>query len=120
MKWSFLEKCSPFPIRESHRSRRRKSQPAVLRARLCLEELESRTGPTTITRTSTPIFYNNLGVSPALNSAYASYRITNNDGVNYADVWATIGNFTSASGPVAVTPSPTEPGAIDLGPLANG
>jgi hypothetical protein len=40
---------------------------------LCLEQLESRIVPVTITRTSAPIFYNDFGVSPALTSAYASY-----------------------------------------------
>jgi uncharacterized repeat protein (TIGR01451 family) len=83
-----------------------------------LEQLESRTVPTTITRTSAPIFYNDFASS--LTSAYASYQITNTDGVNYADVWATIGNFTSAGGPVAVTLGANAVGAIDLGPLANG
>src|SRR5262249_25973694 len=50
----------------------------------------------------------------------ASYQITNTDGVNYPDVWATIGNFTAASGSPVVTLAPGAPGAIDLGPLANG
>src|SRR5262245_3547914 len=87
-----------------------------------LEELESRTVPTTITRTSTPIFYNNFAPSsgPALTSEYAAYQITNTDGVNYADVWATIGNFTAASGQPVVTLAANAAGAIDLGPLANG
>src|SRR5262249_21427851 len=50
----------------------------------------------------------------------ASYQITNTDGVNYPDVWATIGNFTAASGSPVVTLASGAPGAIDLGPLANG
>ena len=90
--------------------------------RLRLEELESRIVPTTITRTSAAIFYNDFAPSSGapLNSAYAAYQITNTDGVNHADVWATIGNFTSASGPVAVTLGTNAASAIDLGPLANG
>src|SRR5262245_7580973 len=120
MKWNFLKKCWPRPIREAHRPRRRKSQPMKPRARLWLEEFESRTVPTTITRTSAPIFFNDLSSSPALNSAYAAYQITNTDGVNYPDVWATIGNFTAASGQPVVTLAPNAAGAIDLGPLAAG
>jgi hypothetical protein len=88
---------------------------------LWLEELEPRTVPTTITRTSASIFYNDFSAAGApLTSAYAAYQITNTDGVNYADVWATIGNFTSASGPVAVMLGANAASAIDLGPLANG
>ena len=112
MTWSFLKKYWPLPIRKAHRPRRRKPQP---RARLWLEELESRTVPTTITRTSASIFYNDL---PSLTSAYASYQITNTDGVNYADVWATIGKFTAASGSPVVTLAANAASAIDLGPLA--
>jgi uncharacterized repeat protein (TIGR01451 family) len=103
-------------------SRAVKKSPSY-RLPLRLEQLESRTVPTiTITRTSTPVFYNDFTPSsgPPLTSAYASYQITNNNGVNYTDVWATIDNFTSASGPVVVTLAPGAPGAIDLGPLANG
>jgi uncharacterized repeat protein (TIGR01451 family) len=55
-----------------------------------------------------------------LTSEYVSYQITNTDGVNYPDVWATIGNFTAASGPTVVTLGATAASAIDLGPLANG
>src|SRR5262249_2026647 len=116
-----MKKCCFFPIREALRPRRRKSPPAKPRVRLWLEEVESRTVPTTLTRPSAPTFSNDFSASGAtLTSAYASYRITNTDGVNYADVWATIGNFTSASGPVVVTLGTNAAGAIDLGPLANG
>src|SRR5262249_42034554 len=77
---------------------------------------------TTIVRTSAPVFYidpdNNQG--PPLTSAYASYRITNTDGVNYADVWASIGNFTAASGTPVVTLAANAASAVDLGPLAAG
>ena len=122
MKWTFLKKYWPLPILEAHRPRRRKLQPAKPRARLWLEELESRTVPTTITRTSAAIFYNDFSPSHGspLTSAYAAYQVTNTDGVNYADVWATIGNFTAASGQPVVTLATNAASAIDLGPLANG
>ncbi len=92
------------------------------RTRLVLELLETRTVPTTITRTSAAIFYNDFAPSHGapLTSAYAAYQITNTDGVSYADVWATIGNFTAASGQPVVTLAPNAASAIDLGPLANG
>src|SRR5258707_2936373 len=101
MKGNFLKQGRPLPSREAPRPRRRKSQPAKPRARLWLEELESRTVPTTITRTSAAIFFNDFAPTSGapLTSAYAAYPITNTDGVNYAHVWATIGNFTAASGP---------------------
>ncbi len=118
MRWNFLNKCWLFPTGETLRRRRCKLPPARPHARLCLEQLESRTVPTTITRTSSPIFYNDL--SNNLTSAYASYQITNTDGVNYPDVRVNIGNFTAASGQPVVTLAPGAPGAIDLGPLTNG
>jgi uncharacterized repeat protein (TIGR01451 family) len=115
MLWNFLKKNWLFPIRDSLQ---RKSPPARSHARLCLEHLESRTVPTTITATSASILYNDLPHN--LTSAYASYQITNTDGVNHADVWATIGNFTAASGSPVVTLAPNAASAIDVGPLANG
>src|SRR5262249_55245715 len=118
MKRNFLKKCRPLNICEAHAPRPQKSQPANRRVRLWLEELESRTVPTTIARTSTPIFYNDFAPSsgPSLTSEYAAYQITNTDGVNYADVWATIGDFTGG----AVTLGAHAADAINLGPLANG
>ena len=59
MQWNFLKKCWLFPIRDASR-RLRKSPPARPHTRLCLEQLESRTVPTTITPTSASIFYNDL------------------------------------------------------------
>ena len=117
MQWNFLKNSWLFPIHDASR-RRRKSPPARQHAPLCLEQLESRTVPTTITPTSASIFYNDL--SHNLTSAYASYQITNTDGVNYPDVWVSIDNFTAARGQPVVTLAPGAPGAIDLGPLANG
>src|SRR5262245_19814526 len=121
---NLLGKWLALPIREAHRPRRRRSQPARPRARLWLEQLESRTVPTTITRTSGPVFFNDpttSGNQPfPLTSHSVSYQITNTDGVNYADVWATIGNFTAAMGTPVVTLAQHAADAIDLGPLANG
>src|SRR5262249_8144072 len=118
MQWNFLKKSWLFPIRDALRRCRRKSPPARPHARLCLEQLEIRTVPTTITPTSASVFYNDLPGN--LTSAYASYQITNTDGVNHPDVWATIGNFTAASGSPVVTLPPGAPGGSALGPLANG
>jgi hypothetical protein len=116
MRWNFLKKC--WPSRSAKRSGRAgRNRRRRRRARLWLEELESRTVPTTITRTSAPIFYNDLRSSGSPDtSVYAAYQITNNDGVNYADVWATIGNFSGG----VVTLGANAVGAINLGPLANG
>src|SRR5262245_11418547 len=113
MRWN------PFCSRRPARSSRPLVKP---RARLWLEELESRTVPTTITRTSAPIFFNDFTPTsgPPLTSEYASYQITNNDGVDYADVWVTIGNFSAASGQPVVTLGANAVGAINLGALANG
>src|SRR5262252_2559492 len=118
MMWNFLKKCWLLQARAAHRPRRRQSPPANPRARLWLDELESRTVPTTITRTSAAIFYNDL--SNGLTSHYAAYQITNTDGVDYPDVWATIGRFTAASGSPVVTLAANAANAIDLGPLAAG
>jgi uncharacterized repeat protein (TIGR01451 family) len=122
MKWTYLKKLWPGMTREALRARRRKSPAPQPRARLRLEELESRTVPTTITRTSTPIFYTNFSprAGPALTSAYAAYQITNTDGVNYVDTWATIGDFTAASGQPLVTLGAHAADAINLGSLAPG
>ncbi len=70
------------------------------------------------------IFYNDFFAllrPPPFPAAHAAYEVTNTDGVNYADVWATIGNFHRGeqSGPV-VTLATNAASAIDLGPLANG
>src|SRR5262249_5532439 len=85
---------------------------------LRLEQLESRTVPTTITRTSSDIFYANFASDsgPALTSHYVAYQIRNTDGVDYPDVWATIGNFTGG----VVTLGAHAADAINLGPLADG
>ncbi len=69
-----------------------------------------------ITRTSSPIFYTDLGETPKRECMYVSYQINNNDGVNYNSVWVTIGSFTGG----IVGLAPTEDGVVNLGSLANG
>ena len=115
MKWNILKKCWPLSISEAHGRRWRKSPPARPRVRLHLEELEPRTVPTTITRTSASVFYFDPSPTsgPPLTNAYAAYHITNTDGVNYPDVWATIGNFSGG----AVTLGAHATDMINLGPL---
>ena len=102
MRWNFLKRCWPLPTREARRSRRRKAPPPKPRVRLWRVELEARTVPTTITRTSGSIFSNDPVTSgnqlTAPTSSYVSYQITNTAGVNYADVWATSGDFTGVIG----------------------
>jgi hypothetical protein len=114
---AFFRRWFQPPGHDIHR-RSVTSGPRIIWRKLWLEQLESRIVPTTITRTSSSIFYNDLGGN--LTSEYASYKITNNDGVSYADVWATIGNFTAASGSPVVTLGANAASSIDLGPLANG
>ncbi|HMJ05953.1 MAG TPA: carboxypeptidase regulatory-like domain-containing protein, partial [Chthoniobacterales bacterium] len=69
-----------------------------------------------MTRTSSPVFYTDLGNSPALNSMYVSYPITNTGGTNYASVYVTASNFTGG----VVSLATNENGLINLGPLAPG
>src|SRR5438105_1854303 len=102
MTWSFLKTCYPFRNHTSQRPPRGQAQPAKQRwARLNLESLETRLAPAiTIARTSAPVFYTDN--SPPSNGTpmtneYASFQITNT-GAALADAWATVGNFTAASG----------------------
>src|SRR5438067_1810868 len=46
----------------------------------------------TITRTSSPIFYSDIGHS--LDAMYVSYQITNGDAVTYPSVYVTASGFT--------------------------
>lgn len=48
----------------------------------------------TVARTSAADFFINNTPTPALVSAYASYLITNNDGVTHNNIWVKIGSFT--------------------------
>jgi uncharacterized repeat protein (TIGR01451 family) len=68
----------------------------------------------TITRTSSPIFYSDIGHS--LDAMYVSYQITNGDAVAYPSVYATISNFTGG----VVSLAGGDSGAHALGSLAPG
>jgi len=70
----------------------------------------------TVTRTSSPIFYNDAPNTPSLTCMYASYRVTNTSGTTVNDVWVDIGHFTGG----LVTLAPTEPGVRHLGPMGAG
>ena len=70
----------------------------------------------TITRTSSPIFYMDTSITPALQGMYVAYRVSNNDGVNYADLWVRIDSFSGG----IITLGPNEDGLAHLGPLAPG
>ena len=71
----------------------------------------------TITRTSAPsVALSNKYPGKPHNGHYAAYRITNNGGSSFADVWATIGSF---SGP-AIATAPGEDGLVQLGEMAPG
>ncbi len=69
-----------------------------------------------VQRTSSPVFYNDVGESPSLQGMYASYEITNTSLTGYGDVWVDIGNFSG--GVVAL--APTDDGLVHLGALTPG
>ncbi len=70
----------------------------------------------TITRTSSPIFYIDSGISPQLRGMYVSYQICNTSGTNYPDIWVTIDNFTGG----VVSLAPYEDGVVHIGPINAG
>lgn len=70
----------------------------------------------TITRTSSPIFYIDSGVSPPLRAMYVSYKICNTSGTNYPDIWVNISGFTGG----IVSLAPYEDGVVHLGPINAG
>jgi len=69
-----------------------------------------------VQRTSSPIFYNDVGNNPSLQCMYASYEVTNTGGFAVADVWIEASGFTGGS----VTLAPGEDGLIQLGAMAPG
>lgn len=70
----------------------------------------------TITRTSSPVFYIDSGISPQLRAMYVSYKICNTSGTNYPDIWVTVSNFTGG----VVSLAPHEDGVVHLGPINAG
>src|SRR5262249_47271331 len=70
----------------------------------------------TITRTSSPVFYIDTGISPQLLGTYVAYQITNDGGTSYADIWAAVDTFTGG----VVSLAPTEDGIVHLGAMAAG
>lgn len=122
MSWTGILK-SPFQNWRKASKASQNSKPSKRGVQLSLDALESRLVPTTITRTSAPIFYNDLNPpsnATPLTSNYVSYQIHNDDGVDYADVWVTVGDFKAASGPVVVSPAANGPTQYNLGALAKG
>src|SRR5438067_9951230 len=68
----------------------------------------------TITRTSSPIFYSDIGHS--LDAMYVSYQITNGDAVTYPSVYVTASSFTGG----IVSLGGGDSGAHALGSFAPG
>ena len=120
MNWSLLKKYFFLPTRNARPARRAPAPLVRRRAKLQLERLECRLSPAIlITQSSSPVFYNDLtppAGAPSLTDMYEAYKITNTGPTSYADVWATIGNFVGG----VVSLSATEPGQVNLGPLAAG
>ena len=69
----------------------------------------------TSTRTSSPVFYIDTGITPQLKGMYVAYQITNT-GAAVSDAWAGIASFTGG----VVSLAPGEDGAFQLGPMAAG
>ena len=68
----------------------------------------------TITRTSSPVFYIDTGITPPLTGMYASYQITST--TNVADAWVRAESFTGG----VVGLGPNEDGVVHLGALTAG
>ena len=77
-------------------------------------------GTVSVTRVSGPVLYLQSGTSPALDSAYAMYRVTNTSGSAVPDLWVRIGSF---GGPkIGLAPSESglaHPGALSAGAATN-
>lgn len=69
-----------------------------------------------LTRTSSPVFYVDTTITPALQGMYVAYQISNNDGVNYPDIWVAVDSF----GGGVISLGPNEDGLVHLGPLTAG
>jgi len=86
--------------------------PLLLLALLCLGSATAQAF--TITRTSSPKFYTDIG--KGIQGMYVSYQITNNSGTNYADVWVGADTFTGG----VVSLANGEDGLVQLGAMAAG
>ena len=73
-------------------------------------------GTVTVTRVSGPVLYLQSSTSPALDSAYAMYKISNTGGTALPDVWVQIGTF---AGP-KIGLAGSETGRAHLGMLSAG
>ena len=69
-----------------------------------------------ITRTSSPVLYMDMGITPSLQGMYVAYQINNNSGINYQDIWVGIDSFTGG----VISLAPNEDGLVHLGSLAPG
>ncbi|MDI6050572.1 hypothetical protein QLS31_12090, partial [Flavobacterium sp. XS2P24] len=79
--------------------------------------------PPVVTRTSTDIFYIDLGASTPINSAYASYTISSPVGSSIInDLWVEISNFSDVSAVEAtsVNLASNESSIVNLGTLSAG
>ncbi|MGJ8654438.1 MAG: hypothetical protein ACSHX8_14350, partial [Opitutaceae bacterium] len=72
----------------------------------------------TITRTSAPIFYTDIGET--MECAYVAYIIENTSGTDYNTVSATIGSFTGSGGDDVMSLAPNENSFINLGAIDAG
>jgi uncharacterized repeat protein (TIGR01451 family) len=70
----------------------------------------------TITPAHWPVFFIDTSVTPTLQATYVAYRIYNDSGLNYPDLWVGINGFSGGS----VSLGPNEDGLIQLGSLAPG
>lgn len=71
----------------------------------------------TVTRISSPgQFHIDSSVSPSLTGAYVGYKITNNSGVAYSDLWVKLEGFTGG----IIGLASNEDGLVHVGYLASG
>ena len=70
-----------------------------------------------IERVSSPIFYIDDGHGDAYRGMYAGDRITNGDGVDYQNLFVTLGGFAPTAN---VKLAPSEDGVLSTGPIAHG
>jgi len=110
------KKASLVSAKPSKASRHKLSQ-------LSLETLEGRITPAvTITRTSAQVFYTDNSPpagAPQMRGNYATFIVTNT-GATIDDAWATIGNFTAATGQPLLGLGTYSPGTVSLGRMETG